>query len=89
MIEQALSVVSPLIGAGLVLVFMRLWTAQLGRMVETIVKRMDCFEHSQHACQLQNAREYATWEQHNLLSDKVDRMDTRLTRVESKSDRQQ
>lgn len=51
-----------------------------------IRKRMDCFESSQHACQLSNAKEFSTWEQHNKLADKVDGIDERLTRVEARGD---
>lgn len=52
--------------------------------LSAISKRMDCFEQSQHACQLSNAKDYATWEFVNRLDSKVDGIDTRLTRVESK-----
>jgi hypothetical protein len=78
--NEWLQVLSPIVGAGLVLAVIKGW---LGR----IERRMDCFEKAQHACQLANAKEFATWVEHNKLSDHVYGLDTRVTKLEGKYDR--
>jgi hypothetical protein len=82
--DNILSLLSPLVGSGLVLVFLRLWTSELKDAVAKVVRRMDCFEASQHACQLDNAKNFATREEFSALSAKVDDIDTRVTRVEAR-----
>jgi hypothetical protein len=75
--NEWLQILAPFGGAGLVLAVLKGWLARIER-------RMDCFEKAQHACQLANAKEFATWEEHNKLTDKVGGIDTRVTRLESK-----
>lgn len=40
--------------------------------VKAVSERMDCFEKSQHACQLANAKEFATQADLARLTDRVD-----------------
>lgn len=49
----------------------------------SIRKRMDCFESSQHACQLQNAKEFATRGEHKALEDKVNDHGGRISKLEA------
>lgn len=54
------TVASPLLSGGLLV-----WLIQRGfnkqdESLSGIKKRMDCFESSQHACQLENAKSFAT-----------------------------
>ncbi|MBI9080846.1 MAG: hypothetical protein JEY79_14045 [Pseudodesulfovibrio sp.] len=49
-----------------------------------IMKRMDCFESSQHACQLENAKEYATRDQLQRVDEKCDRNAEDIARLQGK-----
>lgn len=40
--------------------------------VKAVSDRMDCFEKSQHACQLANAKEFATKDELDRLTNRVD-----------------
>lgn len=82
--EQLFLTLSPLIGSALVLIFLRLWTSELRDAVKKVASRMDCFEQSQHACQLENAKVFTTKLEHQALDTKVDEIDTRVTRLESR-----
>jgi hypothetical protein len=76
--NEWLQLLAPFGSAGLVLAVLRWWLNRLE-------SRIDCFEKAQHACQLTNAKEYATRKDHGKLCDKVDGIDTRVTILESKS----
>lgn len=69
---------------GLILVM--LWYGQ-SRILEALTKvtrRMDCFEQSQHACQLDNVRVFATRSEMEAVERDVSEHDRRITRLEAK-----
>lgn len=49
-----------------------------------IKKRMDCFETSQHACQLANAKDFSTKEELRDVEQRVDNHESRISRLEGK-----
>lgn len=55
---------------------------QLKEDVSSIKSRMDCFEKSQHACQLENAKEFATKVDLDSVETRVNELDTRVSRIE-------
>lgn len=72
-----------LFGTPLVVVFcfgLTIWLIKSD--LACIRKRMDCFEASQHACQLANAKDYATWDAVNKLDDKVGDLGGRVSKLE-------
>jgi hypothetical protein len=50
--------------------------------LDRIERRMDCFEKSQHACQISNAKDFATWEAHGKLDGRVDDHERRISTLE-------
>ena len=46
--------------------------------IEKMSRRMDCFETSQHACQLDNTKFFATKAELHQVEEKLDRRVTRL-----------
>lgn len=69
---------------GLILIV--LWYGQRGiiEKLDKMSRRMDCFETSQHACQLDIAKSYATKaELHDVESD-VANHESRISRLEGK-----
>ncbi|HWH69184.1 MAG TPA: hypothetical protein VNT26_07350 [Candidatus Sulfotelmatobacter sp.] len=79
-------IASPLVGAGFIAFLLQRGFKQQDRKLEKIEKRMDCFEGAQHACQLDNAKEFATKEEVRLDSGKqwerIDNLETRVSRLE-------
>jgi len=69
---------------GVILFFMRRAFGASDATLKRVERRMDCFEQSQHACQLANAKGFATWEAHRKLDDKVDAHEGRISRLEAK-----
>lgn len=49
-----------------------------------IKKRMDCFETSQHACQLDNAKSYATKDEMGKAWGRLDDHESRISRMEGR-----
>lgn len=49
-----------------------------------IKKRMDCFETSQHTCQLANAKDYATKDEIGKVWGRVDDHESRISRMEGR-----
>lgn len=49
-----------------------------------IKKRMDCFETSQHACQLDNAKYFATKSEMGESWKRIDNHESRISRLEGK-----
>lgn len=49
-----------------------------------IKKRMDCFESSQHACQLDNAKYFATKSEMGESWKRIDNHESRISRLEGK-----
>lgn len=49
-----------------------------------IKKRMDCFEMSQHACQLDNAKYFATKSEMGESWKRIDNHESRISRLEGK-----
>lgn len=49
-----------------------------------IKKRMDCFESSQHACQLDNAKYFATKSEMDESWKRIDNHESRISRLEGK-----
>lgn len=49
-----------------------------------IKKRMDCFESSQHACQLDNAKYFATKAEMGESWKRIDNHESRISRLEGK-----
>ena len=50
--------------------------------VSAMKSRMDCFESSQHACQLENAKSFATKEEVDDVYAKIDDHERRISRIE-------
>ena len=50
--------------------------------VSAMKSRMDCFEKSQHSCQLENAKNFATKEDVDDVYAKVGDLDRRVSRIE-------
>ena len=69
---------------GIILVVLWYGQDKILKQTERISRRMDCFESSQHACQLDNAKFFATKADACELGKKVDEIDTRVTRLESR-----
>lgn len=80
------SALGSLLGAALVLFFLRLWTGRISEDTRAIKKRMEKFEQGRHACQLGNAKDFATWEVVNRMDEKVGSLDGRVSRLEAKAD---
>jgi hypothetical protein len=55
---------------------------QLKDDVGAIKARMDCFEKSQHACQLENAKDFATKVELHDVEARVNNIDSRVSRIE-------
>lgn len=68
------------------LILFGLWIAVKRLMEEMAVikRRMDCYETSQHACQLDNAKEFATKEEVGKLWVRSDNHESRISRLEGK-----
>ena len=62
------------------LIVAMLWYGQKGivEKIDKMSRRMDCFEQSQHACQLDNVRSYATKADLHCVEEKLDKRITRL-----------
>ena len=58
--------------------------AQIKADTKLINSRMDCIEKSQHACQLENAREFATKKELGALWTRSDNHESRISRIEGK-----
>lgn len=80
-------------GPGVLLTVFSLWVmlrdlkaGQLEIKSETtkMAKRLDCFEKAQHACQLDNAKEFATKEEIGKLWVRSDNHESRISRIEGK-----
>lgn len=57
---------------------------QLRDDVAVIKARMDCFEKSQHACQLDNAKEFATKVEVHDVGTRVNGLESRVSRIEGR-----
>lgn len=66
------------------IILVALWHGlkQLKEDVTAIKSRMDCFEKSQHACQLDNAKEFATKHELGDVETRVNQLDSRVSRIE-------
>ena len=69
---------------GLILVMLWYGQDKILKQLDRVSRRMDCFEQSQHACQLDNAKYFATKADLCEMDKKVDDHETRITRLESK-----
>ena len=69
-------------GPAFIALLLKLFFGAQNRRLSRIEARMDCFEQAQHACQLSNAREYATKEDTSKIWDRVDQHETRISRLE-------
>lgn len=59
--------------------------AQIKADTKLINSRMDCIEKSQHACQLENAKEFATKKEIGELWKRSDNHESRISRMEGKA----
>lgn len=59
--------------------------AQIKADTKLINSRMDCIEKSQHACQLENAKEFATKKEIGELWNRSDNHESRISRMEGKA----
>lgn len=68
------------------IIVVMLWYGQKGiiEKLDKMSRRMDCFEQSQHACQLSNLKDFASKEELASLESKVDRHESRISRIEGK-----
>ncbi|MBG0776277.1 MAG: hypothetical protein H0S85_07545 [Desulfovibrionaceae bacterium] len=74
---------APLVGAGLVLWFIKRGFAQLEEANRRIGLRLDAIERAQAALQLAVARECATKAESDKIWDRVDDHESRLSRLEA------
>lgn len=58
--------------------------AQIQADTKLINSRMDCIEKSQHACQLENSKEFATKDEIGKLWVRSDNHESRISRIEGK-----
>lgn len=68
----------------IILVVLYLLVRRLLDDTNAIRKRMDCFEKSQHACQLDVAREYATKKDLDKESERIDSHESRISKLEGR-----
>lgn len=66
------AIAAPLIGSGAVLWYQQREFTASKKAVEGIKARMDCFEKAQHACQLENATNFATKDDVAHIWERVD-----------------
>ena len=61
-----------------------LWYGQknIVEKLDKMSRRMDCFEQSQHACQIANVKDFATKTDLADLETKVERHESRISRIE-------
>ena len=69
---------------GIILIVLWYGQDKILKQTERISRRMDCFEQSQHACQLENAKFFATKVDVDKTGKKLDEHETRITRLESR-----
>lgn len=69
---------------GIILVVLWYGQDKILKQTERISRRMDCFESSQHACQLENAKLFATKVDAREMDKKLGDHETRITRLESR-----
>lgn len=69
---------------GLVLVVLWYGQSKILDALSKVSRRMDCFEQSQHICQLDIAKNYATKGDLCDVEQKVSDHDRRITRLESR-----
>ena len=81
-------------GPAVVVIVVSLWfmlrdlkhgQAQIKADTKLINSRMDCIEKSQHACQLENAKEFATKKEIGELWKRSDNHESRISRMEGKA----
>jgi len=68
----------------LILFGLYLAVKRLSEEMTAIKRRMDCFETSQHACQLDNAKYFATKAEIGELWKRNDNHESRISRIEGK-----
>ena len=68
----------------LILLGLYLAVRKLTEEMATIQRRMDCFETSQHACQLANAKDFVTKQELGKTWDRIDDHESRISRIEGK-----
>lgn len=73
---------APMTGAVLVALYY-VQKAILAKL-DKVDRRMDCFESSQHACQLDNAKYYATKSEMGESWKRIDNHESRISRLEGK-----
>lgn len=68
------------------LILLTIWYGLKGLRedVNAVKSRMDCFEKSQHACQLDVAKDYVTKAELRRESDRLDAHETRLSKLEGR-----
>ena len=81
-------------GPAVVVIVVSLWfmlrdlkqgQAQIKADTKLINSRMDCIEKSQHACQLENAKEFATKKEIGELWKRSDDHESRISRIEGRA----
>ena len=70
--------------AGTGLIIFMLWLGQraITQRLDKMSRRMDCFETSQHACQLDNAKYFATKDELHEVETDVAEHERRISRLE-------
>ena len=71
-------------GPAVIIGFLQWSFARLRDDVSAIKGRMDCFEKSQHICQLDIAKNYATKDEFGDLEDRVNKHESRISRLEGR-----
>lgn len=72
------------VGPGAILWFMRREFNKQDAAISAIKARMDCFETSQHTCQLENARSFATKEELRDVTDRVEKHSSDIAEIKGR-----
>jgi hypothetical protein len=85
------SLIYALVAAGAVVILncialyvIKKWLNSVGDRMDAVASKLEMLTERLSACELENSKTYATWEQHNRLDKKVDEIDTRVVRLEER-----
>lgn len=71
-------------GTGLILLMLWYGQRNITERIDKMSRRMDCFETSQHACQLEVSKTYATKDDMKATWGRLDEHETRISRMEGR-----
>lgn len=79
-----LTFAATLAGPSAVLWFQRRAFKKQDEAIDSIKRRMDCFETAQHACQLDNAKAFATKEELEKVEERVERCTADIAEIKGR-----